>query len=165
MGAQIKFFNKKNYKGETVADIFVKSTNNLKPVNLNPKLNSSAIDEFLLIFLVASKCNGVSKFTKLSELNKKESKRLDWGIKILKMIGVKVIRTKDYGIKIWGEKNLSLNKKYVIKDFLKDHRVFMVSVIAALTLGGNWKIHDSDSYKTSFPSFLKILKNLGAKIK
>ena len=165
MGAQIKFFNKKNYKGETVADIFVKSKNNLKPVNLNPKLNSSAIDEFLLIFLVASKCNGVSKFTKLSELNKKESKRLDWGIKILKMIGVKVIRTKDYGIKIWGEKNLSLNKKYVIKDFLKDHRVFMVSVIAALTLGGNWKIYDSDSYKTSFPSFLKILKNLGAKIK
>ena len=37
----------------------------------------------------------------------------------------------------------------------------MVSVIAALTLGGNWKIHDSNSYKTSFPNFLKILKNLG----
>ena len=41
----------------------------------------------------------------------------------------------------------------------------MVSTIAALTLGGDWKIHDPDSYKTSFPSFLKILKNLGAKIK
>ena len=165
MGAKIKFFNKKNYKGEIVADIFVKSTDELKPINLNPKFNSSAIDEFLLIFLVASRCNGVSKFIKLSELNKKESKRLDWGIKILKMIGVNVIRTKDYGIKIWGKKDLSLNKKYVIKNFLKDHRVFMVSVIAALTLGGSWKIHDSDSYKTSFPSFLKILRNLGAIIK
>ena len=72
MGAQIKFFNKKNYKGEIVADVFVKSTNDLKPINLNPKLNSSAIDEFLLIFLVASKCNGVSSFKKLSELNKKD---------------------------------------------------------------------------------------------
>ena len=81
------------------------------------------------------------------------------------MIGVRVIKTKDYGIKIWGEKNLSLNKRYVIKNFLKDHRVFMVSAIAALTLGGNWKIYDPDSYKTSFPSFLKILKDLGAIVK
>ena len=40
----------------------------------------------------------------------------------------------------------------------------MASVIAALTLGGKWKIHDSNSYKTSFPNFLKILRNLGAKI-
>ena len=38
--------------------------------------------------------------------------------------------------------------------------------IAALTLGGKWKIHDPESIRTSFPSFFKILKNdLGAKIK
>ena len=165
MGAQIKYFNKKNYKGEIIADIFIKSETNLKSINLDPKFNSSAIDEFLLIFLVASKCEGVSTFKNLSELNKKESERLNWGIKILKMMGIKVIRIKNDGIKIWGQKNLQLNKKYIIKNFLKDHRVFMVSTIAALTLGGDWKIHDPDSYKTSFPSFLKILKNLGAKIK
>jgi 3-phosphoshikimate 1-carboxyvinyltransferase len=165
MGAQIKYFNKKNYKGEIIADIFIKSETNLKSINLDPKFNSSAIDEFLLIFLVASKCEGVSTFKNLSELNKKESERLNWGIKILKMMGIKVIRIKNDGIKILGQKNLQLNKKYIIKNFLKDHRVFMVSTIAALTLGGDWKIHDPDSYKTSFPSFLKILKNLGAKIK
>ena len=165
MGAQIKFFNKRNYKGETIADIFVKSVKNLKSINLNPNLNSSAIDEFLLIFLVATKCEGVSKFVKLSELNKKESKRLNWGIKILKMMGVKVSKISNHGLKIWGKKNLELKKKYVIKNFLKDHRVFMVCTIAALTLGGDWKIYNPDSFKTSFPSFLKILNNLGAKIK
>ncbi len=165
MGAQIKFLNKRNYNGELIADIFVKSKKNLKSINLNPILNSSAIDEFLLIFLVASKCEGISKFINLSELNQKESKRLDWGIKILKMIGVKVKKIKNHGIKIWGNKNLELKKKYIIKNFLKDHRVFMVSTIAALTLGGRWDIHDSESFKTSFPSFLKILKSLGAKIK
>ena len=42
--------------------------------------------------------------------------------------------------------------------------VFMMSVIAALTLGGSWKIEDKDSIITSFPSFLKILNKLGAKI-
>ena len=45
-----------------------------------------------------------------------------------------------------------------IQNYLKDHRVFMVSTVAALTLGGNWKIYDPDSIKTSFPTFLKIVK-------
>ena len=36
----------------------------------------------------------------------------------------------------------------------------MTSVIAALSFGGQWKIHDKESIKTSFPNFLKILKKL-----
>ena len=47
---------------------------------------------------------------------------------------------------------------------MKDHRVVMMSCIAALTLGGEWKISDIDSVKTSFPNFFKTLKQLGAKI-
>ena len=38
----------------------------------------------------------------------------------------------------------------------------MTSVIAALTFGGNWKIYDEDSIKTSFPSFMKIMNNLNS---
>ena len=52
------------------------------------------------------------------------------------------------------------NKKIVIKDYLKDHRVFMTSVIAALVFGGTWSIHDKDSIKTSFPTFLEIINGL-----
>ena len=126
-------------------------------------MNSSAIDEFIVIFLIAAKANGISIFRNLSELNKKESPRLDIAIKFLSMIGIKVIRKKD-NIKIYGNPNLKLKGKYVVKDFLKDHRVFMMSCIAAVTFGGNWKIYDKDSINTSFPKFLKILKNLGAKI-
>ena len=63
-------------------------------------------------------------------------------------------------MKIFGNPNLSINKKVVIKNFLKDHRVFMTSVIAALSFGGHWTIHDRDSTKTSFPDFLKIIRNL-----
>jgi len=51
-----------------------------------------------------------------------------------------------------------------MKNFRKDHRVFMMSCIAALSLGGKWKINDKDSINSSFPKFLKILKKLGAKI-
>ena len=48
----------------------------------------------------------------------------------------------------------------MIKGYLKDHRVFMTSVIAALSFGGEWHIDDSDSIKTSFPNFLKIINDL-----
>ena len=163
MNSKIKLKNKKNYKGEKIADIHVKSKKNLISINCPSNLNSAAIDEFLIIFLVAAKAKGISKFKNLNELNKKESPRLDIAIKFLKMIGIKVVKNKD-NIKIYGNPNLSLKKKYYVKNFLKDHRVFMMSCIAATTFGGKWKIYDKDSINTSFPKFLNILKNLGAEI-
>ncbi len=163
MGIKISKFNIKNYKGEKIADLVIKSTNKIKPINCPIKFNSSAIDEFLLIFLVAAKAKGVSYFKNLSELNQKESPRLIWGSKILNKIGIKNI-VNENSIKIFGNPDLKINKKIIIKDFLKDHRVFMTSVIAALSFGGEWKIFDKDSINTSFPSFLKKVNYLGAKI-
>tara|TARA_B100000989_G_scaffold47943_1_gene31241 strand:- start:750 stop:2075 length:1326 start_codon:yes stop_codon:yes gene_type:complete len=163
MGIKIVKLNIKNYKGERIADLFIKSTNKIKPINCPIKFNSSAIDEFLLIFLVAAKAKGVSYFKNLSELNQKESPRLKWGSKILNKIGIKNIVTGN-SIKIFGNPNLEIDKKITIKSFLKDHRVFMTSVIAALSFGGKWQIFDKDSINTSFPSFLNKVDYLGAKI-
>jgi len=162
MGAKILFKNQKIYKGEKISDIFVKSTDNLKSINCPIKYNSSAIDEFLIIFLIAAKSKGISCFKNLSELNQKESPRLKLGSKILNKMGIKTKTTKD-SIKIYGNPKLNLDKKIEIKNFMKDHRVFMMTTIAALTFGGNWKIYDKDSIKTSFPTFLKIIKELGGK--
>ena len=159
MGVKINFKNKKIYKGELVADIIVLSPENLKSINCPAKLNSSAIDEFLILFLVAARAKGISYFKNLGELNQKESPRLKWGEFILNQIGIKTISTND-SIKIYGNPKINLNKKIVIKNYLKDHRVFMTSVIAGLSFGGKWVIHDKDSIKTSFPDFLKILKQL-----
>ena len=161
MGANIIFKNQKIYKGEKKADIKVVSAKNIKAINCPAKLNSGAIDEFLVIFLVAAKAKGVSYFKNLSELNQKESPRLKWAEKILKNLGVRTITTND-SIKIFGNPNLNLdfNKKITIKNYLKDHRVFMTSLIAGLCFGGNWTIHDKDSINTSFPNFLKIIHDL-----
>ena len=73
-------------------------------------------------------------------------------------MGIKTITTKD-SIKIFGNPNLNVNKNINIKNYLKDHRVFMTGVIAALSFGGKWEIHDKESIKTSFPNFLKIFSN------
>ena len=112
MNANIKIINKKNYKGENIGDLKIISTKNFKSIRCSSKLNSSAIDEFLLIFLVAAKANGVSKFYDLNELNKKESPRLNIAINFLKMLGVKVLRDKD-NIKIFGNPNLELKKNII----------------------------------------------------
>ena len=164
MGVKILQENKRIYKGEKIADLIIKSSKKFKPINCPTKLNSAAIDEFLLIFLVAAKANGVSYFKNLSELDQKESPRLKWGSKILNKIGIRNVITKDT-IKIYGNPNLKINKKIIIKNFLKDHRVFMTSVIASLSFGGEWQIYNKDSINTSFPSFLKKIEFLGARPK
>jgi 3-phosphoshikimate 1-carboxyvinyltransferase len=159
MGIVINFKNQRIYKGEKIADIRIKSPKKIKSINCPSNLNSGAIDEFLIIFLVAAKANGISYFKDLSELNQKESPRLKWGEYILNQMGVKTVSTKD-SIKIYGNPKLNIEKKITIKNYLKDHRVFMTSIIAALSFGGTWHIHDKDSIKTSFPSFLNIVNRL-----
>ena len=161
MNANILLNNK--FKGEVISDIHVKSKKNLKAIKCTKYYNSSAIDEFLVIFLVAAKSKGISTFKDLGELNKKESPRLDLAVKFLKKIGVKVIRKKN-NIKIFGKPELELKDTYFIKEFRKDHRVFMMACIAALSFGGKWKIYNKESINSSFPNFLEIIKEIGGKI-
>ena len=159
MGAKIQFKNKKKRMGELVADLIIKSTQKIKSINCPTHLNSQAIDEFLLIFLCAAKAKGISYFKDLSELDQKESPRLKMGSKILNMMGIKTKLTKS-SIKIYGNPELKINHKIELKNYLKDHRVFMMGMIAALSQGGYWRLHDPDSVKTSFPSFLKLIKKI-----
>ena len=84
--------------------------------------------------------------------------------KLLNQLGIKTRLTKD-SIKIFGNPAIDLKKTINVKNYYKDHRIFMTSVIAAYTFGGKWEIDDCDSYKSSFPSFLNIIKELGYKFK
>ena len=86
----VKIISKiKKFTKEKKADIKVVSAKNIKGINCPSKLNSGAIDEFLVIFLVAAKAKGISYFKNLGELNQKESPRLKWAEKILTYLGVK----------------------------------------------------------------------------
>ena len=78
------------------------------------KLNSGAIDEFLIIFLVAAKANGVSYFKDIGELNQKKVLDLNGDAKILNKMGIKTITTES-SIKIFGNPNLKLIKKLLLK--------------------------------------------------
>ena len=76
MNVNIRIRNNKLVNNELVGDIYVKSGNNLKAINCNSEINSRAIDEFPLIFLLCAKAKGISFFKKIGELRHKESDRL-----------------------------------------------------------------------------------------
>ena len=115
MNAKIKLKNKKIYNGEEVSDIVIKSSKNLKSINCPTKMNSRAIDELIIIFLVCAKAKGISYFKNIQELRHKESDRLKLSANFLKMIGIKVEETPDT-LKIYGNPNLELNKNYIVKN-------------------------------------------------
>jgi len=162
MNANIKLQNVKKICGEITGDIIVCSSN-LKKINCPKSLVPYAIDEFCILMIVAAGAEGTSIFSGLSELNKKESPRLNIMNKILNKIGIKTIKNKD-SIKIFGNPNLNLKNTYTIKSYMKDHRICMASVIAALSFGGEWKIENAECVATSFPSFYKLIKKIGGKI-
>ena len=82
--------------------------------------------------------------------------------KILRQIGIKSIFSKNQ-LKIFGvDKIFAKNKKILVPN-LGDHRICMSSFILAILTGAKIKIKNFETVFTSSPSFLKIMKNLGAK--
>ena len=82
--------------------------------------------------------------------------------KILNQIGVKCILSKNE-MKIFGKGMIDAsNKKIKVKN-LQDHRIAMCAFILAILTNAKTSIKNFDTVFTSSPSFLKIMKTLGAK--
>ena len=58
---------------------------------------------------------------------------------------------------------IKANKKKIFVPNLGDHRICMSAFILALLTGAKAKIKNFETVFTSSPSFLKIMKTLGAK--
>jgi len=161
MNGNIKIKNIKKNFGEPVADIIVKSSK-LKPINFPKDKITSTIDEFPILFIIASQIKGVSTFSNIGELRKKESDRIK-NIEIgLKEVGIKTISTKN-SLKIFGNPNLKIEK--TLKIYPKnDHRIAMSFFCLAQLIGGKFVINNFETVDTSFPKFLSLMKTkIGAK--
>ena len=160
MNAQIKIKNLKIKAGEPIGNILIKSSS-LKSINCTKDLVPSAIDEFPLLFVIASITKGISKFSGISELRHKESDRIKSVEIVLKQIGIKTKSTKD-SLKIFGKPNIEINKNLVISP-KNDHRIAMSFFCLAQLVGGNIKINNFETVNTSFNKFLSFMKRIGAK--
>ena len=160
-GAKIKFKNIKSQSNELRGDVLVESSN-LSPIHASRKYYVNSTDEYPILFIIASLIKGTSTFSGIADLANKESNRIAEMQKILKQIGVKSIASKNE-LKIFG-KGISELKKGIIKvPNLRDHRICMSSFVLAILTGSSARIKNFETVYTSSPSFLKIMKTLGAK--
>ena len=160
-GAKIRFTNIIKENNELRGDIFVESSK-LKPLTANKSFYVNSTDEYPILFVIAALTDGTSVFSGIKDLANKESNRILEMQKIFKQIGIKSISTKD-GIKIFGKGVIDAKNKKINVPNLGDHRICMSSFILSVLTGVKTKIIGFETVFTSSPSFLKIIKNLGAK--
>ena len=159
-GAKIQFRNLKKNNGEIYGDIYIKSSK-LKPIKASKKYYVNSTDEYPILFVIAALTKGVSIFKGIKDLANKESNRITEMQKTLSQIGIKTKSTKNE-LKIFGTEPINTGKKIMVPN-LGDHRICMSSFVLAILTGIKTNIKSFETVNTSSPSFLKIMKSLGAR--
>jgi len=158
--AKISFLNLKRENNEISGDILIRSSN-LVPFKASKKYYVNSTDEYPILFAMAALIRGVSVFEGISDLANKESNRIKEMQNILKQIGVRSISSKDK-LKIFGKGHLNAKNKIINVKNLGDHRICMSTFVLAFLTGAKTKINNFETVFSSAPSFLKIMKSLGA---
>ena len=159
--AKIKFTNLKKENNEVSGDILVKSSR-LKPLKTPASMYPSTTDEYLLLFLIASLQNGLSTFKGISDLANKESSRAQEMKNILNQLGIRCDLNKSE-MKIYGKGMINASNKRIYVRNLGDHRIAMCAFLLAVLTKAKTNIKNFETVFTSSPSFLKLMKKLGAK--
>ena len=160
-GAKITYKNLKKNNFELRGDIFIKNSK-LKPFNVPQKYYVNSTDEYPIMFVMAALTKGISIFKGIGDLANKESNRALEMQKILNQINVKSKLRKD-SFTINGQGKIDASNKIINVPNLGDHRICMSSFVLALLTGAKVKIKNFETVFTSSPSFLSIMKLLGAK--
>ena len=134
----------------------------MKAIHASKEYYVSSTDEYPILFVLAALTKGISKFSGISDLANKESNRIIEMKKILDQINIKSKINKDE-FKIYGKGLIDASNKKINVPNLGDHRICMSSFVLALLTGAKTKIYNFETVFTSSPSFLTIMKNLGAK--
>ena len=160
-GGKIKFKNIKKENNEIYGDILI-STSKLKPIIASKKFYVNSTDEYPILFVLAALTKGCSRFYGIKDLANKESNRIKEMQNVLRQIGIRSVSSKDH-IKIFGKHLSDFKNKKILVPNLGDHRICMASFILSILTGIKTNIKNFETVNTSSPSFLKIIKTLGAK--
>lgn len=160
-GAKIKFEKIKTKNNELVGDIIASSCK-LKPIKASKNYYVNSTDEYPILFVIAALTKGVSVFKGIKDLANKESNRIKEMQNVIRQIGVRSVSSKN-NLKIFGKGMVDASNKTIIVRNLGDHRICMSSFILAVLTGAKTRINNFETVNTSSPSFLKIIKSLGAK--
>ena len=159
-GAKIKFENLRKKNNEIYGNIIV-SHSKLKPITASKMYYVNSTDEYPILFIIAALTKGISIFKGIKDLANKESDRIKEMQSVLSQIGIKS-KSSGNELKIFGRELTDMSDKKITVKNLGDHRICMSTFILAIITGAKTKIKNFDTVNTSSPSFLKIMKSLGA---
>ncbi|MDD5448155.1 MAG: 3-phosphoshikimate 1-carboxyvinyltransferase [Actinomycetota bacterium] len=131
----------------------------LKGTRIEPREVARAIDEVMLVSLLATQAQGTTIIEGAGELRHKESDRLSATASGLKKLGARVEERED-GFVIEGPCEL----RGAQVDPYKDHRLAMMFAIAGAAASGVTVINDWEWIEVSYPNFVADMRKLGVEI-
>lgn len=165
MGGQIDIINMRDAGGEDVADLHVKSSD-LKGIVVPVERAPSMIDEYPVLAVAASFAQGETFMDGLDELRVKESDRLAAVARGLEINGVDCTEGK-MSLTVRGKpggRGLGAVSQQATVETHLDHRIAMAFLVMGLASEKSVQIDDATMIATSFPQFMNLMRDLGAKI-
>jgi 3-phosphoshikimate 1-carboxyvinyltransferase len=157
MGGSIEESEVRGDAGEPMAQFRVRASK-LRGVEVPPERAPSMIDEYLVLAVTAGFAEGTTIMRGLQELRVKESNRLEATAAMLRVNGVKV--------EIVGDDMIVEGKGHVPGGGLvathMDHRIAMSALVMGLASDKPVTVDDTAFIATSFPTFIPMMRGLGA---
>ena len=154
MGADIEMQNIREYQGEKVSDILVKSSK-LSSTVIGEGDIPRLIDEIPVLAVAACFAEGETIIKDAEELKVKESNRIKTVVTELKKFGANIRETDD-GMVIRGGVPLM---GCTVESY-HDHRIAMSMAVAAVCAIGETVINESECVDISFPGFYDVFAKL-----
>jgi 3-phosphoshikimate 1-carboxyvinyltransferase len=156
MGADIALLDVRN-EGEEIADLRARPSR-LRGVDVPAERAPSMIDEFPILAVAAAFADGTTRMRGLKELRVKESDRLAATADMLRVNGVEV--------EIDGDDLIVHGRGRAPGGGLvathMDHRIAMSALVFGLATDKPVQVDDTAFIATSFPSFVPMMRGLGA---
>lgn len=159
MGADIETLNLRSDVGEEMADFRVRASA-LKGVEVPAERAPSMIDEYPMLAVAAAFAQGTTRMRGLQELRVKESDRL--------MAVADGLAGNGVAVEIEGDDLIVHGKSRVpgggVVATHMDHRIAMAFLMMGVATDKPVSIDDSTFIATSFPSFVPMMREIGADI-
>ena len=160
MGAEIEILGRRTEAGEPVADIRARASE-LRGIDVPAERAPSMIDEYPILAMAAACARGTTRMDGLAELRVKESDRLHAVAVGLTACGVTVEEEPD-ALVVHGVGGPPPGGASVAADL--DHRIAMAFLVLGAASRAPVDIDDIATIATSFPEFVSLMNELGARI-
>ena len=163
MGASIEVVAERTEGGETVADLRVRHSA-LHGVVVPPERAPAMIDEYPILAVAAAFATGPTRMRGLAELRVKESDRLAAVADGLTACGIaNRIEGDDLIVAGQAQPGGSVRGGGPVATHM-DHRIAMAFIVLGLAASEGTSVDDSTFIATSFPTFMPMMRGLGAVI-